>query len=82
MARTWGRELTHSGVGLSDTTSNTSQHTRRSWADTKALDGILFNFGRSKDQDSSFRGCLDPCLAVSLGPCKCTSKLTQGIRPW
>jgi hypothetical protein len=74
--------LTHGSVGLSNTTSNTSEHTRRGWADAKALDRVLFNFGRSENKDSSLGGCFNPCLYCQLGPRRQRRKLTQGIRPW
>jgi hypothetical protein len=75
-------QLTHGSISLSDTSTNTSQHTRGSGADTKALDRVLFNFGRSENENSSLGRSFNPCLLSAHIRTKGQIELTHGIKPW
>jgi hypothetical protein len=61
-----GLALTHRSISLRNTTSNTTQHSRSSRTEPEGLCRVLFNFGRSEDEDSSFRGGFYPCLGSVL----------------
>lgn len=56
---------THSRIRLSDTTADTPEHTSGSRRQTKRGGRVLFNFGRSKEQDGALGGSFDPGLPLA-----------------